>query len=237
MQAVNLGVWGYFGLCAIVSLRQKRRGLRAISRLALVLLAAAMTTTYLCVLVSGESIVQTLLPLHLCSLCAFLSLLFYARPTPGVYHFLWYLGMPCASLALAFPSILRVPWQGPLDAAFFATHALIVLAPLMQVAQGALPRPDAALRTLAWGNVFAAVVYACNRMLGTNYLFLMAAPYGTPLQFFESLGRIPYLLTIEVIGAGAVGAMYAAARGLERRRRAWYNQGRCDSDPSGSAVR
>ncbi len=237
MQAVNLGVWGYFGLCAIASLRRKGSGLRSISRLSFVLLAVAMTTTYLCVLASGESIVNTLLPLHLCSLCAFLSLLFYARPIGGVYHFLWYLGMPCASLALAFPSILRVPWQGPLDAAFFATHALIVLAPLLHVAKGDLPRPKAALGTLAWGNAFAVAVYICNRLLGTNYLFLMAAPLGTPLQLFESLGRIPYLLTIEAIGAGAVGVMYAAARGLERRRRAWYNQSRCDSDPSGSAVR
>ena len=237
VQAVSLGIWGYIGACALGALRRDGRRERAVARFLFALLALSMATTYLCVAQSGESIVQTLLPLHLCSLCAFLSLAFYLRPAEGLYHFLWYLGMPCASLALLFPSILRVPWQGPLDAAFFATHALIVLSPLTRIAQGFLPRRRGALRTLLWGNAFAACVYAANRLLGTNYLFLMAAPYGTPLQFFESLGRIPYLLAIEAVGAGAVGAMYAVTLGLERRGRAWYNQFKRDSDPSGNAVR
>lgn len=163
MRAVSLGIWGYIGACALGALRRDGRRERAVARFLFALLALSMATTYLCVAQSGESIVQTLLPLHLCSLCAFLSLAFYLRPAEELYHFLWYLGMPCASLALLFPSILRVPLAGAAGRGLFATHALIVLSPA-DAHRAGVPAPRrGALRTLLWGNAFAACVYAANR--------------------------------------------------------------------------
>ena len=88
VQTVSLCIWGYFGACALGALKREGRGERAVSRFLFALLALSMATTYLCVAQSGESIVQTLLPLHLCSLCAFLGLAFYLRPTEGLFHFL-----------------------------------------------------------------------------------------------------------------------------------------------------
>ncbi len=234
MQAVSLAFWGYFGAC--VTLDARRRSGRTGGML-FTLMALSMAVTCACVVQSGLPLVQTLLPLHLCSLCALLAAAFYLHPTNGVYHFLWYLGMPGAALALVFPSVLQVPWQAPLEAAFFSTHALIAIAPLWHAAGGTLPAPAAAPRALAQCNLFAAFVYAADRLLGVNYLFLLAAPPGTPLVFFESLGRIPYLLSLEAAAALCVGAMALAARGLARRPRTWYNPLARDSDPSGNAVR
>lgn len=234
MQAVSLAFWGYFGACAVAGARRRpgRTG-----RMLCALLVLSMSVTCVCVVQSGQSLVHTLLPLHLCSLCALLAAAFYLHPARGVYHFLWYLGMPGAALALLFPSVLQVPWQAPLEAAFFSTHALIVLSPLWHAAGGTLPAPAAAPRALAQCNLFAALVYAVDRLLGVNYLFLLAAPPGTPLAFFESLGRIPYLLSLEAAAALCVGAMALAARGLARRPGTWYNPLARDSDPSGNAVR
>ena len=48
-------------------------------------------------------------------------------------------------------------------------------------------------------HALALPAWGINRLLGTDFLFLMAPPAGTPLEVVFSWGRIPYLLVLEAL--------------------------------------
>ena len=96
-------------------------------------------------------------------------------PVQLIVDFLWLLGMPGAVLALVFPAPAVSRWQTAFTACYVLTHALIVLIGLSALAMGERPRVSRA-RWCCWpcrhwpDGVFA------NRTLGTDFLFLKAAP-------------------------------------------------------------
>jgi len=45
----------------------------------------------------------------------------------------------------------------------------------------------------------ALAAYGVNRMLGTDFLFLMAPPAGTPLEALFRLGYPAYLIALETL--------------------------------------
>ena len=55
--------------------------------------------------------------------------------------------------------------------------------------------------------VLAVPVYGINRLLGTNFMFLMRADEGNPLLLFEKLWG-NHLLGLPVLAAGAFTVMY-----------------------------
>ena len=217
MQLIGLAAWGYAAACAIWGVCTGRVSTRTIRGAALTLLVCSMGVTSTLVLLDGMNWVQTLLPLPLCSACALLCVAFYARPTQGVFEFLFYVGMPGAALALCFPAVAVSRWQEAMDACFFLTHALVVFAPVLHIAAGGRPAPAHALRMYGVLAVYAAGVFGINLALGTNYLFLMAAPAGTPLVPLWQLGRGAYYAALALLALGVVLAQKAWARRLQGR--------------------
>lgn len=166
------------------------RALRAV-------LAASLVTTEGLLLVQGRW--REALPLHLCSLSALCALALPAAGGQGRLDFLFYLGMPGALLALLFPAPALSRWQALLDASYYTTHALILVMPLACLAAGRRIRRGRALRLFCTMQGVALCAYAVNLRLGTDYLFLMAPPAGTPLEAVYACGRIPYLLALEAL--------------------------------------
>ncbi len=158
------------------------------------------------------------IPLHLCSvaaLAAFAAAMGWGGD--GIADFLWYLGLPGAVLALAFPAPAQSRHQALFTASYVVTHLLIVLVPLALMRAGRRPRAGRTLRVMLGLQGLALTAGSVNRMLGTNFLFLSAPPAGSPLVFVFSRGYPLYLLTLEAMMLALCLLQGALLRAFARR--------------------
>ncbi|MDO5299407.1 MAG: YwaF family protein [Clostridia bacterium] len=160
-------------------------------------LAVSLVATEAILLLEGRW--QEALPLHLCSLSAMAALVLAFGEHGMLLDFLWYLGMPGAALALIFPAPAVTRCQALLNASYVTTHALILIIPLTAMLAGMRPRRGRAPAMMMILQGIALVAYFVNRALGTDFLFLMAPPAGTPLVTAYSWGYPAYLLALEAI--------------------------------------
>ena len=160
-------------------------------------LAVSMGTT--AVLLALEGRWREAIPLHLCSVSALCAVALALRPRQATLYFLWYLGMPGAALALVFPAPAVSRWQGLMSAAYGITHAMILIIPGMLMARGMRPRRGRTPAMLLALHALALPAWGINRLLGTDFLFLMAPPAGTPLEAVFGWGYAPYLLALEAM--------------------------------------
>jgi len=217
MQGAQLACWGWLGVTALWATRRGKISARAARITALVLLAACMATTITLTILDQKDLLRTLLPLHLCSLSAFLTLYLLATGNAACFHFCWYLGMPGAALALIFPAVEPSSWPNLMGTAFMLTHALVAFAPLLLWAQGRKPSPQAAGGVLLAGGGFFALTFFVNKLIGANYMFLLKAPPGTPLAWMESLGRAGYFAWLAFFAVLTILVMRAIARGVNSK--------------------
>ena len=136
------------------------------------------------------------LPLHLCGLSLFLCAWHSFRGGDLAGELLYSLTLPGAALALVFPDWAYLPAVNFLSILCFVFHWLLLFYPAVCLALGTI-RPDARRlpRVLAVLLPAAAVVYLFDRAFSVNYFFLLKAPAGSPLAWFDALLGTPgYLL-------------------------------------------
>lgn len=163
------------------------------------LLAASLTVTESVLLLEGRW--QEAIPLHLCSLSALAALALCFVRRAWLLDFLWYLGMPGALLALLFPAPAVSRYQLALNLSYGLTHLLILVIPACALASGCRLRRGRGRHALLLLHGCAIVAYAVNLRLGTDFMFLMAPPAGTPLCIPYAWGYGWYLLTLEGLAA------------------------------------
>ena len=174
------------------------RHMRAV-RLSMALgLAASMATQLVLLQLDGLLTLETALPLHLCGLFGVVSipLLWYGRGP------LWeasaYLAGPAAFVTLFFPAVMNCSHPVLMELAFAQLHVLVALTPVFLYRTGK-PLPLHPRRTLVLGNGYLLFVGAFNCAFDTNYLFLRAAPAGTPLAWLFQHGTLLYVCALEVL--------------------------------------
>ena len=138
-------------------------------------------------------------PLHLCSICALLSLDLALRPRAWTLDILFYLGMPGAALALLFPAPSASACQMVMNASYVLTHAMILVIPAALMIMGMRPRPGQAARMMAYLLASAFAADAVNRMLGTDFFFLSLPPAGTPLAAVYAWGMPAYIIVLMML--------------------------------------
>lgn len=171
--------------------------MKALRRGMALVLAASMGTTLMLLVLEGRW--REAIPLHLCSVSALCAMALALRPRQATLDFLWYLGMPGAALALVFPAPAISRWQGLMSASYGITHAMILIIPGMLMVRGMRPRRGRTPAMLLQLHALALPAWGINRVLGTDFLFLMAPPAGTPLQAVFDWGYAPYLLALEAM--------------------------------------
>jgi len=189
-----LACWLWFTLAV--------QGAKKHRRLTAFVLSAALFLCMVCQLrllwLDGLLNTQTALPLHLCSFSAIISILLCLRFQADLYHFLLLLGLPGALLALLFPAV--TPCSHPLlmRNAFFHLHVLIIAVTLYLKAQEK-PLPTNPKRVFLLGNGFLLLAACVNRITGSNYMFLHAAPARTPLALLIVHGYDVYITALELL--------------------------------------
>ncbi len=159
------------------------------------------------------------LPLHLCALAIYISFLHALRGGELTGQFLYAFCMPGAVCALLFPDWSAYPAFHFMSVSSFALHILLVGYTLMLVAGGDL-RPDTRRAPACLGVMLliAVPVYAFDRLMGTNYMFLNWPSPGSPLEWFAFLGRPGYLLGYLPLLAAAWAVIYGLAWILDKNR-------------------
>lgn len=161
-------------------------------------LACAMLAQLLLLNMDRLLTLETALPLHLCGLFGVLSIPMLFRAPKPLYEAQMFLGAPAAFLTLFFPAVMPCSHPLLMKWAFSQLHALIALMPVYHFRTGK-PLPVSPQRTLVLGNGYLLLIGAFNRVFQTNYLFLRAAPAGTPLSFLFEKGTAVYICSLEML--------------------------------------
>ncbi len=144
--------------------------------------------------------IQTMLPLHLCSVLVWVGALALVTRNYRIYEFMYFLGIAGALQALLTPDvgIYGFPhyrfWQT------YISHGLIITAAIyMTIVEGFRPTWKSLGRVFLWTNVYMGIVFVVNQWIGSNYLFIARKPDTASL--LDVLPPWPYYIAyIEVIG-------------------------------------
>lgn len=185
-----------------------------VRRVLFAVLAVSLMATLSLLILQGRW--REAVPLHLCSVCALLSLFLALRPRAWTLDILFYLGMPGAVLALLFPAPAVSACQIVMNASYVVTHAMILVIPAALMIMGMRPRPGLAARMTAYLLIAALAADTVNRVLDTDFFFLAAPPTGTPLAAVYAWGPRAYVIVLALMMLLACMGMDALALRLSR---------------------
>ena len=193
----------------LISFRNASDGTKAGLRwlLALILLVNEVAWHYWNYSV-GRWTIQTMLPLHLCSVLVWAGALMLMTKSYRIYEFMYFMGIAGAIQALATPDLGIYGFPHFRFFQTFISHGLIVTSAIyMTVVEGFRPTLKSILRVVIWMNVYALVVYFINIAIGSNYLMINYKP-DTP-SLLDLLPEWPiYILYMELIGFVSILLLY-----------------------------
>jgi hypothetical integral membrane protein (TIGR02206 family) len=148
----------------------------------------------------GTWTIQTMLPLHLCSVMVYASAFMLMYKTYTVYEFIYFMGIAAASQALLTPDLGLYGFPHFRFFQTFISHgSLMIVAIYMTAVEGFRPYPKSLLKVFLGLNIYMILVEGVNFLIGSNYLFVAHKP-ETP-SLIDMLGPWPlYILSLEGIG-------------------------------------
>jgi len=148
----------------------------------------------------GKWTIQTMLPLHLCSLLVWTGALMLVTKNYAIYEFMYFLGIGGAIQALITPDLGIYGFPHFRFFQTFISHGLIITSGIyMTVVEGLRPTWKSILRVAIWMNIYVVIVYQINTAIGSNYLMINYKP-NTP-SLLDLLPDWPfYVLYMEAIG-------------------------------------
>ena len=203
----TLGALAVVGVCLIragmAADEGGRRRLRVAMGLAIFLFLLAR---HLWKAAAGLWSVQNDMPLHLCSAMAWVTIYGLWTRRPWALRLMYFLGVAGAVQALLTPDAEF----GTVHFAFFesvGSHGTVVIAGVWAVmVEGYRPTARDPWLTFGLLNLYAALIFPLNRLLGSNYLYLIDKPAGpTILDFFPAWPW--YILLLEPVAIGLVLAL------------------------------
>ena len=148
---------------------------------------------------TGQWTIQTMLPLHLCSLLVFLSAYLLVSGSYSIYEFVYFLGIAGASQALLTPDAGIYGFPHFRFFQVMVSHgAIVTTAIYMSVVEGYRPTWRSIGKVILVGNLYLLLVGGINGLLGSNYLFIARKPETASL--LDVLGPWPwYILVMEAL--------------------------------------
>lgn len=168
----------------------------------------------------GEWTVQTMLPLHLCSVLVWLNAAMLVFEVYSIYEVAYLLGIAGALQALLTPDAGIYGFPHFRAFQVMVSHGTIIVSTIyMTAVEGYRPTPKSILRVLVVANLYMVGVFFLNLAIGSNYLFIAHKPETASL--LDVLPPWPwYILYVQAIGWVMVGLFYLPflIRDLRARR-------------------
>ncbi len=154
----------------------------------------------------GMWTIQTMLPLHLCSVLVWAGAWMLVTKSYRNYEFMYFMGIAGAIQALVTPDLGIYGFPHFRFFQTFISHGLIVTSAIyMTVVEGFRPTWKSMLRVFIWMNVYAVIVYFINTAIGSNYLMInhkpelpslidLLPPWPIYILYLEAIGIISMLL-------------------------------------------
>lgn len=158
--------------------------------------------------INGLWTIQTMLPLHLCSVLVWLGALMLVTKNYRIYEFMYFMGIAGAIQVLATPDIGIYGFPHFRFFQTFISHGLIVTSAIyMTVVEGFRPTWKSMLRVAVWMNAYAVIIFFVNSYIGSNYLMINHKPELPSL--LDLLPPWPiYILYMELIGVISILLLY-----------------------------
>jgi len=149
---------------------------------------------------TGTWTLQYNLPLHLCSIMVWLSILMLLTKNYRIYEFAYFIGIAGAMQAFLTPEAGKYGLWHFRAMQTVIVHGTLIVTPIyMSLKEGFRPTWKSMLRVVVGVNIYMVIVYFINLALGSNYLFIMHKPPSASL--LDVLGPWPlYNLATEGIG-------------------------------------
>ena len=156
----------------------------------------------------GRWSIQTMLPLHLCSLLVWTGAFMLVTKNYRIYEFMYFMGIAGAIQAVATPDLGIYGFPHFRFFQTFLSHGLIVTSAIyMTVVEGLRPTWKSLVRVAIWTNLYALVVFFINSAIGSNYLMINRKPDLPSL--LDLLPPWPvYILYMEAIGVVSMLLLY-----------------------------
>ncbi|WP_191275135.1 YwaF family protein [Neobacillus kokaensis] len=139
------------------------------------------------------------LPLHLSDLVVILAIIMLLTKSNKLFQFMYFAGIGSSIQAILTPNLGRYSFPHFQYIEFFISHGGVILACMFMIAAfNYRPTIRALWVTVLIVNLYAACVFFLNKLLGSNYLYIMKKP-KTP-SLLDYLGPWPwYLLSMEIV--------------------------------------
>lgn len=147
----------------------------------------------------GQWTVQTMLPLHLCSVLVFVSAVMLINKNYAIFEFAYFLGIGGAIQALITPDAGIYGFPHFRFFQVFISHGAIVTSAIyMTFVENFRPYWSSLRRIALWGNFYMIAIFGLNQLIGSNYLFIAHKPETASL--IDVLGPWPwYIVSLEAI--------------------------------------
>lgn len=144
--------------------------------------------------------IQTMLPLHMCSVILWLTVYMVLAKNYALYDFVYFLGIAGALQAFLTPAdgaMYDIPHFRIMQT--LIAHGLLITIPLfMTVVDGLRPTLASFKRIFIWANIYMVVIFFLNRIIDSNYLFIAQKPPSPTLM--DALSPWPwYIPQLEVL--------------------------------------
>lgn len=153
--------------------------------------------------------IQTMLPLHMCSVMIWASAYMLVTNNYGIYEMVYFLGLGGAMQAVLTPADAAA-YNFPhfrIMQTFIAHGLLINIAIYMTVVEGFRPTLQSFKRVFIWTNIYMVIIFFVNLAIGSNYLFVASKPNFPTL--LDMLSPWPwYIPELEVIGFAIFFLLY-----------------------------
>lgn len=153
--------------------------------------------------------IQTMLPLHLCSVMVWLTVYMAFTKNYNLYEFAYFLGMGGALQAFLTPadaSLYDIPHYRIMQT--LIAHGLLITIPIyMTAVEGFRPTLASFKRIFIWTNIYMVIIFFFNHAIGSNYLFIAQKPPSPTLM--DALSPWPwYIPELEVVAFAILFVLY-----------------------------
>jgi hypothetical integral membrane protein (TIGR02206 family) len=148
----------------------------------------------------GQWNIQTMIPLHVCSVLVWFSGFMLVTKNYTIYEFAYFMGIGGALQALLTPDLGIYGFPHYRFFQTFISHGLIVTSAIyMTTVEGFRPTRESFGRIFVGMNIYLLFVFFINQAIGSNYMFVAYKPETASL--LDVLPEWPwYILWLEAIG-------------------------------------